>query len=109
MAIFHELDSDRREERGLSFSTALEFYEESRKVYCKNTCACPGIAASGGEERTTIEYNRIDPNASGLFNILISTQGVLRDTEQLFACVSFSELKLGWVGRISSWYKRNVH
>lgn len=49
-------------------------------------------------------YNgaRIDSNTTDLLNILISTQGALKDARQVLSVCLISRITLGWVGIISS-------
>ena len=70
------------EERGLPFSTGLEFYGERKRVATRTFVLVLGAQQGKEEHGQPHKGARIDSNISRLLNTLLSTRGSLKNTRQ---------------------------
>lgn len=84
------------EERGLPFSTDLEFCGERRRVVTRTLLLTLGAQPVMGEHGQPHKGARIDSNISGRSNTSLSTQGSLKNTRQFLYVLLISRLPLGW-------------
>lgn len=84
------------EEKGLPFSTGLEFCGERKRVITRTFVLARGAQQGKEEHGQPHKGARIDSNISGLLNTSLSTQGALKNTRQFLYVFLISRLTLRW-------------